>query len=186
VNSRNAIIAIIATLSATLALAEDFKTINGKVYKDATIIRVEADGIILRTKTGISKIYFIELPKDVQGRFRPSPRPSPAKTAAAQREPEPIKSKGWGAVMANQTAFIICVFAGAIVIAGVVFLVVRRMRAKSKGGIGKSSLTTSVKPDSVWAGSKLWILKGERSGLLTHMVTESVSLCERMKTDRVC
>src|SRR4030095_6644785 len=78
VNSRNAIIAIIATLSATLALAEDFKTINGKVYKDATIIRVEADGIILRTKTGISKIYFIELPKDVQGRFRPSPRPSPA------------------------------------------------------------------------------------------------------------
>ncbi len=125
-------LAIVAVLSASLALAEDFKTINGKVYKDATIIRVEADGIILRTKTGISKIYFIELSKDVQGRFRPSPSPSPAKTAAAQREPEPIKSKGWGAVMANQTAFIIRVFAGAIVIAGVVFLVVRRMRAKSK------------------------------------------------------
>src|SRR5215831_17199881 len=64
---------ILALLSATLALAEDFKTINGKEYKDATIIRVEADGIILRTKTGISKIYFIELPKDVQGRFRPTP-----------------------------------------------------------------------------------------------------------------
>jgi hypothetical protein len=59
-------LAILALLSATLALAEDFKTINGKVYKDATIIRVEADGIVLRSKTGISKIYFIELPKDVQ------------------------------------------------------------------------------------------------------------------------
>ena len=123
---------LLALLSATLALAEDFKTINGKVYKDATIIRVEADGIILRTKTGISKIYFIELPKDVQGRFRPTPRPTPAKTATPQREPEPIKSEGWRAVMANQTALIIRVFAGAIVIAGILFLVVRRVRAKPK------------------------------------------------------
>jgi hypothetical protein len=130
---------ILALLSATLALAEDFKTINGKVYKDATIIRVEADGIILRTKTGISKIYFIELPKDVQGRFRPSPSPSPAKTAAAQREPEPIKLVGWRAVVANPTAFIIFVFAAVIILVGVVFAIVRRrvqrqaaIRAKSK------------------------------------------------------
>jgi hypothetical protein len=99
-------LAILALRSATLALAEHFKTVSGKLYKDATIIRVEADGIILRTKTGISKIYFIELPKDVQGPFRPSPSPSPAKTAAAQREPEPIKLVGWRAVMANPTALI--------------------------------------------------------------------------------
>ena len=117
-------LAILALLSATFALAEDFKTVSGKLYKDATIIRVEADGIILRTKTGISKIYFIELPKDVQGRFRPSPSPSPAKTAAAQREPEPIK--GWKAVMTNPTAVIIFVFAAVIIIAGVVFAIVRR------------------------------------------------------------
>jgi hypothetical protein len=123
-------LAILALLSATLALAEDFKTVNGKLYKDATIVRVEADGIVVRTKTGISKIYFIELPKDVQGRFRPSPIPSPAKTAAAQRKPEPIKSEGWRAAMANQN--IIRVFAGVIIIAGVVFLVVRRKRAKSR------------------------------------------------------
>jgi len=125
-------LAILALLSATLAPAEDFKTINGKVYKDATILRVEVDGLVVRTKTGISKIYFIELPKDVQGRFRPTPRPTPGKTATPQREPEPIKSEGWRAVMANQTALIIRVFAGAIVIAGIVFLVVRRVRAKSK------------------------------------------------------
>jgi hypothetical protein len=64
-------LAISMSLAASLALAEDFRTVNGKLYKDATIIRVEADGIILRSKTGISKVYFIELPKDVQGRFRP-------------------------------------------------------------------------------------------------------------------
>ena len=62
-------LAILASLSASIALAEDFKTVNGRVYKDATISRVEADGIVLRTKTGISKVYFVELPKDVQERF---------------------------------------------------------------------------------------------------------------------
>ena len=54
---------------ATLGLADDFKTIDGKVYKDATISHVEADGIVIKTKTGIAKIYFVELPKDVQERF---------------------------------------------------------------------------------------------------------------------
>jgi len=33
--------------------------INGKIYKEATISRVEADGIVLRTRTGIYKIYFV-------------------------------------------------------------------------------------------------------------------------------
>ena len=60
---------ILALLSATLALAEDFTTVSGKIYKDATISHVEADGIVLRTKSGISKVYFVELPKDVQERF---------------------------------------------------------------------------------------------------------------------
>jgi len=65
-----ATLAILAALSVSMALAEDFKTTNGKEYKDAKIMRVEGDGIVLRTKTGISKIYFVELPKDVQERFR--------------------------------------------------------------------------------------------------------------------
>jgi hypothetical protein len=69
VNSRYTIIAILATLSASLALAEDFKTIAGKEYKDATVSRVEADGIVLKTKGGIVKVYFVELPKEVQQRF---------------------------------------------------------------------------------------------------------------------
>jgi hypothetical protein len=117
-------LAILAALSASLALAEDFKTINGKVYKDATISRVEADGIVIKTKTGISKVYFIELPKDVQERFHP--RPSPTKTVAAEREP--IKKTGWAAAMANPIAFIVVVVAGTIIIAGLVFAIVRSRR----------------------------------------------------------
>jgi hypothetical protein len=68
-NPRKTIIAILAMLSASLALAENFKTVSGRVYKDATISHVEADGIVIKTKTGISKVYFVELPKDVQERF---------------------------------------------------------------------------------------------------------------------
>jgi hypothetical protein len=61
--------AVLAALAASMTLADDFKTIDGKEYKNAAISRVEADGIVIRTKTGISKIYFVELPKDVQERF---------------------------------------------------------------------------------------------------------------------
>ena len=68
-NPRNPIVAILAALSLSLVLADDFKTINGKEYKNVTVSRVEADGIVIKTKTGLSKIYFAELPKDVQERF---------------------------------------------------------------------------------------------------------------------
>ena len=60
---------VILALLLSIAMAEDFKTVSGKIYKDATISRVEADGLVLRTKSGISKVYFVELPKDVQERF---------------------------------------------------------------------------------------------------------------------
>jgi hypothetical protein len=60
---------ILVLCFASLALAEDFKTISGKEYKNVTVSRVEADGIVIKTKTGLSKIYFVELPKDVQERF---------------------------------------------------------------------------------------------------------------------
>src|SRR5258707_13633102 len=75
--SWHAMLAISATLSASVALAEDFKTTNGKVYKDATGSRIEADGIELKTKTGISKAYFTDLPQAVQERFhcaKPGPQ----------------------------------------------------------------------------------------------------------------
>jgi hypothetical protein len=64
-----ATLAILAALSASIALAEDFKTINGKEYKNASVSRVEPDGIVLKGKTGITKVYFTELPKNVQERF---------------------------------------------------------------------------------------------------------------------
>jgi hypothetical protein len=83
---------ILTVLFASLARSEDFKTVSGKVYKDATVSRVEADGIELKTKTGISKVYFTELPQDVQERFHwvnpEAPRePFYGRWAAAAEDP---------------------------------------------------------------------------------------------------
>jgi len=60
---------ILIVCFASIALADDFKTIDGKEYKNVTVSRVEPDGIVLTSSSGISKVYFTELPKDVQERF---------------------------------------------------------------------------------------------------------------------
>ena len=60
---------VLVACVASVAVAEDFKTIGGKEYKNVTVSRIEPDGIVLRTKSGISKLYFVELPKEVQERF---------------------------------------------------------------------------------------------------------------------
>jgi len=86
---------VILFLSASFALAEDFKTISGKEYKDATVSRIEADGIVLKTKSGISKVYFAELPKDVQERFGYDPAKAAqfAKVQAAPAQSNPVAPK---------------------------------------------------------------------------------------------
>ncbi|HEU0049935.1 MAG TPA: hypothetical protein VFQ43_20265 [Nitrososphaera sp.] len=128
-------LAILAGLSMSMALAEDFKTISGKEYKDATITRVEGDGIVLRTKTGISKVYFVELPKDVQEKFHYGQ----ARPSAAQREREPIKleakqdgrrqaDKGGKIVVVGQSGVSLKIVVAAIVVLVVVALAVVRSR----------------------------------------------------------
>ncbi len=123
-------LAIFAALSVSMVLAEDFKTTKGKEYKDATVMRVEGDGIVIRTKTGISKVYFIELSKDVQQRFHYG-QATPIAT-----QPEPIKDakqdgrrqagEGHRVVVVGQSAGSLkLIVAGIIVLVGVVLAIVR-------------------------------------------------------------
>ena len=63
------VVTLLILCFTTAAFAEDFKTINGKEYKDATVTRVDPDGVVVKTKSGITKVYFIELPKEVQEHF---------------------------------------------------------------------------------------------------------------------
>jgi hypothetical protein len=88
-------LAILTVLLASLGLAEDFKTINGKIYKDTTISRVEADGIVLKTKTGISKVYFVELPKTFGNGFSPLLRRPSRRSANASRSSQPGEKQRW-------------------------------------------------------------------------------------------
>ena len=66
---------------AAAAFAEDFATVTGKEYKDATITRLEPDGIVVKTKSGITKVYFAELPKEMQERFHYDPQQAHAYSA---------------------------------------------------------------------------------------------------------
>ena len=75
-----------AALAASFVLADDFKTTNGKEYKNATVARVEGDGIVVKSKSGISKVYFTELPKEVQERFHYNPEKAAAAQAAAAQQ----------------------------------------------------------------------------------------------------
>jgi thioredoxin 1 len=89
-----------------VAVADDFKLVSGKEYKDVTVTRVEPDGIVLKTRSGISKIYFVELPRDVQERFHYNAAIASAysaqqtvnqSTIAAARRGEPVKVISHGA-----------------------------------------------------------------------------------------
>lgn len=133
VNNGAATLAILSLLAGSLALAEDFKLINGKVYKNATISRVEADGIVVRTKTGISKIYFIELPKVVQDRFHylvVTPITAPRENERIQVEAKQHESPkpdvgGWAGALLGSTLFLRLLTVGALIITGILLLVVR-------------------------------------------------------------
>jgi hypothetical protein len=54
---------------ASIVVADDFKTIDGKEYKNAKVSRVEPDGIVITFSGGIVKLPFIELPGDVQKKY---------------------------------------------------------------------------------------------------------------------
>src|ERR1700757_2263360 len=72
------LLAVLILSFAPSVFSEDFKTVNGKEYKDATITRVEPDGIVVKAKSGISKLYFVELPKEVQQQFNYNPQQAAA------------------------------------------------------------------------------------------------------------
>ena len=54
---------ILLILFASVIFADDFKTIDGKEYKDATVTRVEPDGIVVKTKSGNLEVLFCRTPE---------------------------------------------------------------------------------------------------------------------------
>ena len=79
--SKIKIVALLILSLVPVALAEDFKAIDGKEYKNVTVSRVEPDGIVLISSSGISKVYFTELSKEVRERFHYNPMKAAAYSA---------------------------------------------------------------------------------------------------------
>src|SRR5207237_9374279 len=64
--SKMKILTVLIVCFVSVAAAEDFKLINGKEYKNATVSRVEPDGIVILTSPGISTVHFDDLPKEMR------------------------------------------------------------------------------------------------------------------------
>jgi NADH dehydrogenase/NADH:ubiquinone oxidoreductase subunit G len=111
------ILGFLLTCLISTALAEDLKTLSGKEYKDVTVSRVEPDGVVIKTKSGITKVYFAELPKEIQERFHYDEQKASAYSAEqaadyasyqkrqqdAQRQQEDAAAKN-NAILAQQEA----------------------------------------------------------------------------------
>src|SRR5947207_12618029 len=54
-------LALLILCVGSVVLADDFKTVDGKEYKNATVSRVEPDGIVITFSGGIVKLPFVEL-----------------------------------------------------------------------------------------------------------------------------
>ncbi len=81
--------------------------------------RIEADGIVLRTEVGISKVYFTELPQDVQERFHWAKPDVPR---------EPFYGR-WAAAAEDPAVLAKIIAAGTVIIAGVA-LVIGHIRSR--------------------------------------------------------
>src|SRR6266487_1035524 len=79
---------ILVVFFASVAFADNFKTVDGKEYKNVKVSRVEPDGIVLTTSSGISKVYFTELPKEVQEKFNYDPEKAAAYSAEQNKAVE--------------------------------------------------------------------------------------------------
>jgi hypothetical protein len=83
---RAAFAVIVTVCSATIALADDFKTIDGKEYKNVKVSRVEPDGIVITFSGGIVKIPFTELSPEIQKKYSYDPRAATAYSAGQNEQ----------------------------------------------------------------------------------------------------
>jgi hypothetical protein len=59
---------------AAAALSEDLKTVNGKEYKDATVTRVDPDGVVVKTKSGSGRFTSPNCQKKFRNAFVMTPK----------------------------------------------------------------------------------------------------------------
>ena len=78
------VVGAIVVLCAASCFAMDITTSDGKTYHDVTIMRAEADGLVITHSGGAGKVPFLELPKDIREKYGYDPAKAEAARAKAE------------------------------------------------------------------------------------------------------
>jgi hypothetical protein len=79
-------VAIFVVCLASASFADDFKTPNGKEYKNAAVTRVEPDGVVIKFHGGVVKIPFTDLNEDLRRKYNYDPDAARQFAAGVQRK----------------------------------------------------------------------------------------------------
>ncbi len=71
-------VSIFALLAASAALADDFILNDGTQYNGVKVTRAEPDGLVITTAHGVIKLFFTDLPKEVQEKYHYDPKKAEA------------------------------------------------------------------------------------------------------------
>lgn len=96
-------------LLGSVAASDTFRLTNGTEYRNVKLSRVEPDGLLIITDTGIVKLYFADLPEEVRQKYDYDPKKAEAfrfrldaAKAAAQDEVNAANVKRQQVVAASQ------------------------------------------------------------------------------------
>jgi hypothetical protein len=91
-NPRDLLCSLLALLLiGQTCIAATIRTLQGEEFKDATVSRVEPDGITVTHSTGVVKIPFTNLSADIQAKYHYDPRAA-ERFVAAHRTPPPSRT----------------------------------------------------------------------------------------------
>jgi hypothetical protein len=71
-------LSIFAILAVSTVFADDFTLNDGTQYKGVKVTRAEPDGLVVTTAYGVIKLFFADLPKEVQAKYHYDPKKAEA------------------------------------------------------------------------------------------------------------
>jgi hypothetical protein len=109
-------------LAASDCFSADITTLDGKTYKDATVIGVEADGLHIRFRQGVVTVSFRQLPQEIQRQYGYDPakvvefRSAIASNRAGAVQPVGVDNLDLGPIMVLVGVLLLVVGCGGIAI----------------------------------------------------------------------
>ena len=81
----SAAILLVVISVCTCVRADDIRSTNGAVYKNAKIVRTEPDGLVIQHRAGVAKVPFAELSLEIQKKYHYDAQRAAAALASAKR-----------------------------------------------------------------------------------------------------